>query len=296
MENTITISVSDNFHELREHGNTAFPFASYFTTENSHDIPWHWHEEYEFSVITKGHTPYYAGTDSFILQEGDGIFVNSGTLHAQPTGKSSSVFRKDDIVFHGRLIYGSKYTVFWQKYVRSISSGISLPYIYLHASVDWQKEIIDSISRAIEYSRNQSYGYEFQIRDILSHIFLLLCENQKTLITDTHEEHIQETQHVKKMIGYIQQNFQESITLKDLASSANICEREAQRAFRSIIHQSPIQYLIYYRIEKACQMLDTGEQSIIEICNSCGFSSPSYFSKTFKKIVGCQPKEYRKTR
>lgn len=296
MENTITIPVSDNFHELRNHGDTSFPFAAYHMHGNAYDIPWHWHEEYEFSVVKKGYTPFYAGSDSFLLEEGDGVLLNPGTLHAQQTSKASDDFCKEDAVFHGRLIYGSKYTVFWQKYIRPVSSGLSLPYIHLHASIDWQKEIIDFISQITEYSRLQPYGYEFRIRDLLSNIFLLLCQNQKTLITDTHEEHFQDTQHIKKMITHIQENFQETITLKDLASCANICEREVQRAFRNIIHQSPIQYLIHYRIGKACQMLDTGEQSIIEICNSCGFSSPSYFSKTFKKIVGCQPTEYRKTR
>ena len=73
------------------------------------------------------------------------------------------------------------------------------------------------------------------------------------------------------MIRYIQNNYTESISLKQLAQTANICEREVQRSFRNVIRQSPIQYLIHYRIEKACHMLDSGEQSIIDICNSCGF-------------------------
>ena len=106
----------------------------------------------------------------------------------------------------------------------------------------------------------------------------------------------QEMQHLKKMIRYIQNNYMESISLKQLSETANICEREVQRSFHNIIQQSPIQYLIHYRIEKACHMLDSGEQSIIDISNSCGFSSPSYFTKTFKSIVGCTPREYRNTR
>lgn len=103
-------------------------------------------------------------------------------------------------------------------------------------------------------------------------------------------------QHLKKMIRYIQNNYMESISLKQLSETANICEREVQRSFHNIIQQSPIQYLIHYRIEKACHMLDSGEESIIDISNSCGFSSPSYFTKTFKSIVGCTPREYRNTR
>ena len=296
MENTITISVSDNLHELRQHGDSAFPFAAYFTNEYSHDVPWHWHEEYEFAVVSVGNVSVCAGTETLNLREGDGLFLNSGTLHAQSISQCSSVFLKDDIVFHGRLIYDSKYSVFWKKYIRPVTLGDSLPFVHLHADIDWQKNIIDLIKRAILLSRERPYGYEFLIREALSRIFLLLCENQTELQNDMIDNNISEMFHVKKMLGFIQQNYADPISLKDLASSVNLCEREVQRAFRNVIHQSPIQYLIHYRIEKACQLLCSGNQSIIEICNSCGFSSPSYFSKTFKQIMGCQPKEYSKSR
>ena len=121
-------------------------------------------------------------------------------------------------------------------------------------------------------------------------------KNRTELESDNRQDSSQEMQHLKKMIRYIQNNYMESISLKQLSETANICEREVQRSFHNIIRQSPIQYLIHYRIEKACHMLDSGEQSIIDISNSCGFSSPSYFTKTFKSIVGCTPREYRNTR
>ena len=47
MKNTITISVQDDFLENRAHGDTAFPCAAYYTDASTHDIRWHWHEEYE---------------------------------------------------------------------------------------------------------------------------------------------------------------------------------------------------------------------------------------------------------
>lgn len=296
MENTITNSVSDTYQELRPHGDTSFPFDSGYTTDATHTTPWHWHEEYELSVLLKGRTPLHIGPEELLLEEGDAVFINSGVLHIQPTENPSYSFQKYDILFHGRLLYGSKYTVFWQNYIQLIASNPSLPYIHFRASVPWQRDVILLTKKVADYAQEQPFGYEFQIRNALSQIFLLICENRKELIHDTQVENFQQILHVKKMLGYIQQNFTEPIMLKDLASSASICEREVQRVFQNIIHQSPIQYLIRYRIGKACQMLDSGEQSIIEICNSCGFSSPSYFSKTFKKIVGCTPKEYRKTR
>ena len=140
MENTITISVQDDFLENRAHGDTAFPCAAYFTDAKTHDIRWHWHEEYEVSIVRSGSCPLSVGTDHLVLHAGDGIFINTGTLHSQETTKPPVIFIKK-ISFHGRLIYGSKYTVFWQKYMAPIAtSGHSLPYIHLRTSIHGKKK------------------------------------------------------------------------------------------------------------------------------------------------------------
>ena len=297
MKNTITISVQDDYLENRAHGDTAFPCAAYYTDANTHDIRWHWHEEYELSIVRSGSCPLSVGTDHLTLHAGDAIFINTGTLHSQGTTQATKDFYKEDLVFHGRLIYGSKHTVFWQKYMAPVAtSSISLPYVHLTPVVSWEKEIITLVSDATKLAREKPFGYEFYIREKLSRIFLLLAQNRTELASHSQNESSLEMQHIKKMIRYIQNNYTESISLKQLAQTANICEREVQRSFHNVIRQSPIQYLIHYRIEKACHMLDSGEQSIIDICNSCGFSSPSYFTKTFKSIMGCTPREYRNTR
>ena len=140
------------------------------------------------------------------------------------------------------------------------TSSISLPYIHLTPAVPWEKEIIALVSDATESAREKPFGYEFYIREKLSRIFLLLAQNRTELASHSQNESSQKMQHIKKMIRYIQNNYTESISLKQLAQTANICEREVQRSFRNVIRQSPIQYLIHYRIEKACHMLDSGEQ------------------------------------
>ena len=166
----------------------------------------------------------------------------------------------------------------------------------MNCTTEEEKEILELIADATTIAREKPFGYEYEIREKLSRLFLVLAKNRTELESDNRQDSSQEMQHLKKMIRYIQNNYMESISLKQLSETANICEREVQRSFHNIIQQSPIQYLIHYRIEKACHMLDSGEQSIIDISNSCGFSSPSYFTKTFKSIVGCTPREYRNTR
>lgn len=297
MNKTVTFLPDKNYLENRSHGDTAFPVAYYRATQNPFGCPWHWHEEFECSIVREGQASYHVGTDHLLLKAGDGLFINTGTLHASIPMPLSCVSVTDTLVFHGRLIYGSKYTVFWQNYIRPIAAAaLTLPYLHLSASVAWEKEILDLIAEVSDAAREKEFGYEFVVREKLTRIFLVIFKNQSSISELIQNESSQELQHLKTMIRYIQNNYSEPLMIEDLARSASISEREVQRSFRNVIQQSPIQYLIRYRIEKACYMLDSGEESIIDICNSCGFSSPSYFAKTFKSIVGCTPREYRKSR
>ena len=92
---------------------------------------------------------------------------------------------------------------------------------------------------------------------------------------------------------YLQENYTRPISVSELAEHASICERECLRCFRKILRLSPIQYLIRYRISRACILLKDTDLSVLEIASSCGFESPSYFTKTFRQHVGCTPRAYR---
>lgn len=66
------------------------------------------------------------------------------------------------------------------------------------------------------------------------------------------------------------------------------------RIFRTVIHRTPIDYLNYYRIEKACYLLETEDLSITEVAYHCGFNDSSYFIRCFKKYKQITPTKYLK--
>ena len=87
-----------------------------------------------------------------------------------------------------------------------------------------------------------------------------------------------------------------SISLADIAASANISQSECCRCFQRCLKQSPFDYLIEYRIRQAAGMLLDTDKPISEICMETGFNSTSYFSNKFKSILGQSPRDYRKTK
>ncbi|MFS6557286.1 AraC family ligand binding domain-containing protein, partial [Parabacteroides distasonis] len=73
-------AVTANGQELKQHGTGLFPCGCYNAPPEI-QVPWHWHEEYECSIVYHGSIVYHTPQGQFRLGEGDGIFLNSGTLH-----------------------------------------------------------------------------------------------------------------------------------------------------------------------------------------------------------------------
>ena len=93
---------------------------------------------------------------------------------------------------------------------------------------------------------------------------------------------------------YIDRHFKENITLDMLAELSHVSKYHMVHVFTEEYGISPINYLIYKRIEEGKQLLQQTDYSLALIGRTLGFSSPSYFSQAFKKQVNCTPMEYRK--
>lgn len=77
--------------ELKEHGLTMFPIACYDDNLEFMSVPWHWHDEFEFIIITEGlKTHIQIENKTIPLSKGNAIFINSGVLHNIDNGSASN--------------------------------------------------------------------------------------------------------------------------------------------------------------------------------------------------------------
>lgn len=95
------------------------------------------------------------------------------------------------------------------------------------------------------------------------------------------------------MISFIHRHYPEKLSLKDIASSANISEREASRCFKKHLKKSPCDYLTTYRLEEARKLLFQTELTVTEIGYRTGFSTSAHFGQVFRRAFGMSPLEYR---
>ena len=95
------------------------------------------------------------------------------------------------------------------------------------------------------------------------------------------------------MLSFIYENYQNEISVEDIANAANISKSECFRCFRSMIEKKPIEFLNEYRLKKALELLTAADMPVTEVSLSCGFGHISYFGKLFREVYGMSPREYR---
>jgi AraC-like DNA-binding protein len=107
------------------------------------------------------------------------------------------------------------------------------------------------------------------------------------------EDNFGDTTNMDKIITYMNEHFMDKIDMADLARMLKISESYFYRQFKSYAGVTPIQYLTDLRIKNVLTNIRKTHLPIYQIAQICGFSDPYYLSKTFKKIVGVSPQQYR---
>ena len=278
--------------ELANHGTPLFPAAFYHDDLERDRVPWHWHDELEAVFVESGETTVSAGRQRHTLGRGQGFFVNADVLHSA-TGARGSHCRYHSIVFHPRLIGGGIDSIFWQSYLRPLI-GSGLRFVALDGGQPWHARALACIEAAWHAGASDAPGYEFQVRAALSELVFLLCQNLPEGKATASEKTLRDSDRIKRMLRYVQQNYAEEITVSDIAASAMISQSECLRCFRSTIGMPPIHYVKRFRVQKAAELLSSTTEKIADIGAQCGFQDTSYFTRSFREIKGMSPGDYRR--
>lgn len=256
-------------------------------------IPWHWHEELELGYMENGTSIISTLNAEYTIHQGDGFFVNTNVMCSKKNAAPGHYALEINHLFHPVFLSGHFKSLIDTKYLQPILKNRQ---IEIHI-IRYGSSVSDAILKnLIQLKELQALdNVEFQTRNLLSETWLLLREELQmnfhvNIQTSENESRL------RQMLLFIHSHYSEKLTLAQIATCANISEREVLRCFQRGLHQSPIEYLVSYRINAAKKLLLKSDFSMTEISYRCGFSDASYFSKTFRGAVGISPMEYRKTR
>lgn len=294
------VHVTEDLEEQKEHGNLEYPVGTYLVNFNdlyTEFVRWHWHDEVEISFVINGRAKFLINDETFLLSEGQAIFINHNILHAaHPIENESCTYVS--IVFQPFFLFGHGQTKLAAAYLNPIYSNPDLGYILLDGEKPFHKAAIARLEEIFTLNQEKNFGYEIHTRSALSSFWLLLLEHVETSsISSVLENPAQLTldeARTRKAILYIQKHYSDTISLDDIASSIHVSKGECCRCFKRSIQLTPFEYLMKYRIFMAAGLIrEKKNLSIAELASSVGFNSSSYFNKLFKKYLNCTPTEYR---
>ena len=150
--------------------------------------------------------------------------------------------------------------------------------------------------REIEF---KAVGYELICQDLLEVLILRLMRHAGLQFLPSKTEHRKPGRKPSKECAavrhYIDNHFKENINLDMLSELVHVNKYYMVHSFTKEYGISPINYLISRRIEESKYLLSDTDHSLSQISHMLGFSSPSYFSQSFRRLEGMSPMEFRRS-
>lgn len=245
-----------------------------------------WHEEIEIKYILSGKAEITCGPRVFMVEEGDLVVVNSCELH------SVRPCEADMPVYH--LLMLSPQTLYSPAFA-PLLAPLSDGSFRIQNRISADTEAANWICRLFETMESQKPGYELQAVGYFSLLLAHLITNYpqsdppQTVSDDVRKY----TEKLRPAIVYIQEHYSEELKTQALARYCGLSQYHFCRLFKQVTGYTPVTYINQYRLHKAQSLLDTTQLPVTEIGTAVGYEDPAYFSRCFKKYMGCSPAHYR---
>jgi transcriptional regulator GlxA family with amidase domain len=144
----------------------------------------------------------------------------------------------------------------------------------------------------------QAYGlltdkpYSWQARAHVSHTIRHMLSSVGLSAGRSKEDRKRE-RYLEQAVRYMTDRLADSLTLADLARATGLSKQHLIYLFNRETGRPPVEYYLRLKMQRAGQLLDLTDLSVKEIAGAVGISDPYYFSRLFKRMMGCSPTEYR---
>ena len=287
--------LANNGEELLEKESEGMPFVCNFNEGSvfiGHHIPWHWHDWFEINYTERGSFLLQTSEETLEIHQGEAVFINGSILHAYDFPKDVGYY---SLSCENRFPGGEPGGYLDRKFFSPIFRSKSLSVLHIKPDTERRIRMIGCILELLRVMREEPKAYELAVRESLVQFLLLLSEEAAEILAKDRAGSNRDQERMKLMLNNIYDNYADQIGVTEIAQAAGLSPRECSRCFKRSVSLTPARFLIEYRAQMAAVLLLQTELGVSEIAGRCGFMSDSYFSKTFREIYNCTPRDYRKT-
>ncbi len=235
----------------------------------------HYHSCFEIYYLTDGACDSIVDNKIYHMSPGDIVIIPPGAIHG-----TRYLTEK-----HGRILLNFSFHYLPKSLGEALSKESR---IY---GCGETKEEIEQIFAKIEkeYRGGDDYSEEAIIA-LLSQLAILILRD-----APKNDEAVPQYSFIEIAVKYIHDNYQNPMTLGDIAKACNVSKVHLSRKFKERLGIGVSEYVAMYRLKKAKELLlSQDKMSVCEVAYGCGFNDSNYFSALFKKTYGVSPSGYRK--
>lgn len=252
------------------------------------DGAYHCHDYTELTFILSGKGKYHIQGKNYEVQAGDVIMCNPGVMHQSLEAKETEPI----------VEFVAGFTDFHFTGMPENSIILKDGGYVLHMSIENRQEVSKCCYEMVAEFKSNQLGKYFMLKAQLMQMILIILremqpvkEQQKSCRFDSYNRNYV----VKKIISYLNENYACKISLDSIAQNLYLSPVYISKLFKEETGESPINYLIKIRLEKAKEQLSSAEHgSIKQVANQVGYEDVYHFSKLFKKYYGTSPLNYSK--
>ena len=268
------------------------PYSIFYDSGLEEVMP-HWHKEIEIVYCKKGSTEMSVNNKKCVLREGDIGVALGGDVHCYALSENHT---RTVIIFDTAIFKNGTFKLSGE---HSLKKRLDTIYRF---SQDWSGQTAEKARKIIlnleRLKDSDEFGRTIDVFARICDLVLLFCNevphgNENTDGVSNYNQ-TKMLENFEKMFEYIENHYNEKITLEYAAGLLNFNPSYFARSFHKITGTTFLTYLNTYRINKARNLLSSTGMSISEITGLVGFGSTKTFNRVFKQIVGTSPTQYRK--
>lgn len=279
--------IPPNFEIIAPSFGSSFYFSKYVENANSKAHLWHYHPEIELVYVNGGAGKRQIGSHISYYTNGDLILIGSNLPHCGFTNEQTGNKNETVIQMKPGFLGDDFLEISEMKNIRNLFDQAK-------AGIAFEGETKKKIGKKIELMEKQSpFERLLTMLDILNE--LELSNEFKVLNADgfSMEMQMQDNDRINAVFNYVKDNFQEHITLEEVAVLVSMTVPSFCRYFKKITNKTFTKFVNDYRLVHASKLLAEKPISITEICYESGFNNFSYFNKSFKEFTGKSASQYR---
>ncbi|MCI6216669.1 MAG: AraC family transcriptional regulator [Bacillales bacterium] len=248
--------------------------------------PLHTHDFIEIMYINSGEIEEYVNDKHFTAKKGDLVFMNFNSTHSFKAVNQATFY---NVCFYPETLEKiinpqNAFSLLSLSTFNEFSKGKAEGVVSFSPSE--QRKIQYILERMVEEQTRRLPRFEV-VNESFMTILITMILRKVSLPEET------EIDAWNELAQYISENLDGNLSLEALAKKCFYNPSYFSRLFKSKFNVSLVEYVSNKRIEKAMQLLNETELSVSAISSSCGFSNKSVFYRTFAKVTGKTPNEYR---